>query len=566
MPSLNELSPELRIKLLKGYLATPSKLTKDNLEDILNNFPFLFPQRGDNPNYLALKIMRERKDLVNLSRLVERMGLSLEDAEKLLNRGSVEVMFPVSNGRETFMNRAFLIPDLSVPLSPDGVEDETLEILRELSGKGFFLIFEKGFDVKTRSFMLSVYAGFVWGDKVKNVAFTGVLSPEGKIEAVEHLKGKIDRARAEGVPLIFPSPSMSGIRDLRRFLDDLTVPLFILPGKSEELFLKNFPFPEHYIREVFHLRNPLSYTQPFDESPESFYKFAKWLDSLTEELKGAYERFLKFDIALTSNPLVFSFYAGVCLTKTRIPVRFFAYESQNKTYREAFRLESDKPLHIKGKVEDIFEVNEPKEIESVFIGTKSKNYGNKTLSLVFKEPLIDERKAHLYAYLIATYLRSKLKNCTLITLETSNSFAFALGYFLEDYKCLALTHRGKVVHRIGGEFAGNLYLLNAFSLSMIQSEKAFIEVEKILVREVVKLLETNPWVSYISHESTAKVLSRFLGREVQMRREKLALKPGDRALVFQIEVRPKEGQVFTEEEIDNIIENGLFSFRLIKIL
>lgn len=185
---------------------------------------------------------------------------------------------------------------------------------------------------------------------------------------------------------------------------------------------------------------------------------------------------------------------------------------------------------------------------------------------MFKEPLIDEKNAHLYAYLTAAYLRSKLRNCTRITLETSNSFAFALGYFLEDYKCLALVHREKVVHRIGGEFAGKLYLLNAFSLSMLTSKKAFVEVEKIPVQEATKLLETNPWVSYISHESTAKVLSRFLGKEVQVRREKLILKPGDKALVFQIEVRPKEGQVFTEEEINKIVAKNLFSFRFVKVL
>ncbi len=311
MPSLSNLSQELKVKLLEGYLATPSNLRKENIRDLLENLPFPFPEKGKNPNYLALKVLRARRDLVDPEHVAERLGLSTEGAERLLTGDSVEVMFPVSNGRETFMNRALLIENLSTPFALDGVEKDVLEILKKLSGKGFLLVFEKGFNISTRSFMLAIYAGLVWGSKVRNIAFTGVLSPEGRIEEVEHLKIKMERSRAEGYPLIFPSPSMSDIRSLEKFIEGLKVPIAVLPGHSEELFLSNLPFPPDYIREVFHFKNYLSYTQHFDDSPESFGEFKKWLDSLARELKTAFENFLNFEIVITSNPLVFSFYAGV---------------------------------------------------------------------------------------------------------------------------------------------------------------------------------------------------------------------------------------------------------------
>ncbi len=223
-------------------------------------------------------------------------------------------------------------------------------------------------------------------------------------------------------------------------------------------------------------------------------------------------------------------------------------------------------MRAEKKFQEVFETKEPEEVKNIFIGTKSKSFDEGTLSIIFKNPLINEQESHFHAYIVARYLRSKVTGCASITLETPNSFAFALGYFLEDYKCLALVHKGRVVHCVGGELKEKLYLLNAFSLSMIPYKRAFVEVEKVTTQEAIDLLKDNPWESYISHEATAKVLSQFLGTEVRMRREKLKLKPGDRALVFQIEVRPKEGQVFSEEEIKQIITKELFSFRLVRLL
>ncbi len=556
----------MRLKLLTGYLKTPSNLREEEVRELTENLPFPFPDRGVNPNYLAIKILRARKDLVNPDILSKRLGISEEDAKRILTEEAVEVAFPVSNGKETFLNRALILPGISSPISTDGVEEELLHILGKLTGKGFLLVFEKGFEVRTRSFMLSAYAGIVWGKRVESLSFTGVLSPEGTIEEVSHLEEKIGLTRREGIPLLFPSPHMRDVEKLKTFIEELRIPVAILPGRSPEPFLRRFPFPEDYLREVFNIESPLAYTLPFEDSPESFDEYARWVSSLSEELKSVFDLHISFEIALTSNPLVFSFYAGTRLTKTRIPIRFFAYDGNNNEYWEAYRLGSDKPLQNEGKLEGFLDVREPEEVRNVFIGTKSNSYGEDTLSLVFKESYLDERKAPLYASLISGYLRGKLTECIRLTIEIPNSLAFALGYFMEDYKCLALVHQGRVVHRIGGHPKGNLYLLNAFSLSMVPHRRSYLEVETLSTEEALSIVRRCPWRSYVSHESTAKVLSELLGTEVRMRRERLSLNPGDTALIFQLEVRPREGQVFTEKELEEIVENELFSFRLVKVL
>jgi hypothetical protein len=43
------------------------------------------------------------------------------------------------------------------------------------------------------------------------------------------------------------------------------------------------------------------------------------------------------------------------------------------------------------------------------------------------------------------------------------------------------------------------------------------------------------------------------------------LEDGDTLVVFQIGVRPKEGQVFSEEELEEIVKNELYRFWLLKV-
>jgi len=100
---------------------------------------------------------------------------------------------------------------------------------------------------------------------------------------------------------------------------------------------------------------------------------------------------------------------------------------------------------------------------------------------------------------------------------------------------------------------------------MLEKGNAIIDVKEIGWEEAISLLKSDEVISYISHGSTAQVLGAMLGREIEVRREPLKLKEGDRAVVFQIRKRPREGQVFTEDELREIVESGLYDFYLIEI-
>jgi len=79
---------------------------------------------------------------------------------------------------------------------------------------------------------------------------------------------------------------------------------------------------------------------------------------------------------------------------------------------------------------------------------------------------------------------------------------------------------------------------------MIESSRAILEIEELPPFQALAELKERDFVSFVSHSSTAEVLSRMLGRKVKVNRKPLKLKEGDVAFVFQLRVRPAEGQVF----------------------
>lgn len=58
--------------------------------------------------------------------------------------------------------------------------------------------------------------------------------------------------------------------------------------------------------------------------------------------------------------------------------------------------------------------------------------------------------------------------------------------------------------------------------------------------------------SVIGHESTAAFLSELLGVPVLKMRDEFRQRPGERAVVFQLNERPPEGRILDREEIERI--------------
>ncbi len=92
-----------------------------------------------------------------------------------------------------------------------------------------------------------------------------------------------------------------------------------------------------------------------------------------------------------------------------------------------------------------------------------------------------------------------------------------------------------------------IYLANAFSLSMLQSDSV-ISVRKINIDQAKQAL-SNGFLSAVGHEGTAQLLSKLLGVNVAVNRVAIKLLPADVLIVFQLQTRLTEGAVLTEEQL-----------------
>ncbi len=550
-------------KLLESYLRHSSRLEPAELEELLHSFPFREHREGLNPNLLALKVFRKRRDLVSAEDLARRLGVSRKTAEEILRREPIETLFPVSDGERSRLVKTFLIPLNAGSSFSLEVEGETLRILERLTGKRFFLSFDRLFDPRTQSFMLSVYAGLRYGSRVRALAFTGRLSPEGSVEGVRFLEEKLTVCAEEGIPLLFPSEDLRSLEDLHRFVESLVIPVGFLPGVDPHPFRDAFDFSEEYLRRVFHIEEPLVWSEEFPESAEAFSRLNRWIEGLSLRLKNLREKHIDFRVGFSSRIVAASFLAGVRLSKARLPVIFLRHE--DSSYRELYLIETDR---VEPEApEELIDVKVRGKVREIRIHTKGDPLPEEGVMSI-RTPAGEALDARVLetAASINRRIRPLRLGCVDLHLETSNALSFALGYLLEDYQCFRIFHRGKLVYVLRPSDGERIpYLLNAFSLNMIESSRAFLEIEELPIPEALEELRGKGFVSFVSHGSTAEVLSRMLGREVRVSREPLRLRQGDVVLVFQLRVRPREGQVFTEEEIRRIVEENRFTFFRVRV-
>ncbi|NPA40765.1 MAG: DUF1874 domain-containing protein [Aquificae bacterium] len=555
---------------LQSLIRRSSHLREEDLKEVLEFFPFSVKEGEENPNFYAVKLFREVKEKVDKNTLSRKLSVDLQTVESLLSAQSFEVYFPVAKRGKAFLAKALVIPlGGETSLILEGVSQKTVKALENLTNKRFFLTFSRGFDFKTDSFMLAVFSALSFGKKAENFAFTGVLSEEGHIEEVQHVREKLETARKERVPLVFPSECMNRIEKLREFMENLTIPVAILPsgrgGLSTEIFEREFSFQKEYLEEVFHIDEGLFYTEPFENTLKSFENFAGWIEKLSHRLASLKGK-VDFKVALTSKVLMMSFLAGVRFSKARLKVDF--YELRNREgYSKVLSLEDDLPCGGEKRLIESFKPGG--EVKEVFISTSERPI--KEGRLLVRIPSGEKLNRNLLetACQVNDLLRGENFGCVHLKIEAPNSFAFALGYMLEDYKCFILNHfsAGEYVpvYRIGGEGRGKIYLLNAFSINMLEKMPAHVEFDEVSLDEVLQLIREEGFRSYISHLSTAQVLSELLKEQVEQNRVNIKLPHGAKAVVFQLKVRPPEGGVFGVEDLKDIIERGLFSFYKVRV-
>jgi hypothetical protein len=117
----------------------------------------------------------------------------------------------------------------------------------------------------------------------------------------------------------------------------------------------------------------------------------------------------------------------------------------------------------------------------------------------------------------------------------------------------------------GGSGMAQVFLGNAFSLSMLPPEGATVKASPLTVEEAKALL-AGGYISAVGHESTAAIISLLVGVEVPTNRIAIRLSRGDRLIVFQIGIRLAEGQVLSQEEVANLVKEGKATFWLVEVL
>jgi hypothetical protein len=419
---------------------------------------------------------------------------------------------------------------------------------------------------------MALYATLKFNKSFTNIAFTGILTEKKTFETVEHLEEKLKIAHSMGFPLVYPEREvLANTRNLEEFLNDLKVPLSILLAEDRvKEFEANFRFKENYLKKVFNLQSPLHYKVKngiLEENKSSFEKIENWLSTVTQEIKEKiFSKIKEAKVATAHSLIAPAFICGLKLSKAGLPVIFYGYDRSKRDYKSVYAISDDKfikPI----KPSEYFEIHKPKEVEEIYILTKSSfQPAEKILLLKAKNSkLPEDERIKGIAQGIASYLRTlpKDKNYK-FKMEIPTTLAFALGYYLEDYLNLSIYHKNLVAFRIGKK--GNVYLTNTFSISMLPVRELQINLKPLSVEEAKEILRAGNFISYISHQSTAQVLSELMGVKVNFNRANLHLNTGDTLIVFQIYKRPHTGQTFSPEEIKDILEKEEFTFWKVEII
>ncbi len=96
----------------------------------------------------------------------------------------------------------------------------------------------------------------------------------------------------------------------------------------------------------------------------------------------------------------------------------------------------------------------------------------------------------------------------------------------------------------------------------VATTNGLYRVSDLTVDEAKEILCENGYVSAIGHESTAKIISELMEMDIPMNRINFAQMVGQKAVVFKLNRRPKEGTVLSRDQVEEV---G-YSFKLMERL
>ncbi len=112
-----------------------------------------------------------------------------------------------------------------------------------------------------------------------------------------------------------------------------------------------------------------------------------------------------------------------------------------------------------------------------------------------------------------------------------------------------------------------IILCNAFSLNMLSPRNvSVVEIVPITPELAKSILIKNDFESAIGHQSTANLLSQLFNIYIEANRKMVKLEKDTVLIVVQLSIRLAEGQILSEEELRNLLEQGKIKFFLVRLL
>lgn len=96
----------------------------------------------------------------------------------------------------------------------------------------------------------------------------------------------------------------------------------------------------------------------------------------------------------------------------------------------------------------------------------------------------------------------------------------------------------------------------------VATTNGLYRVSDLSVDDAKRILDKHGYISAIGHESTAKIISELMELDIPMNRINFAQEVGQKAVVFKLNRRPKEGSILSREQVEKV---G-YSFKLMERL
>jgi len=214
-------------------------LLDEHIEELLMRWNLFSPK----VQFALINYIRERlKDSFSPRLLVKHLKIkSIEDAEQIVKgKGKIFEIIVVDKDRANFA-QGLVIPETSKIITNLPELKNSLTIVKKLLNKNFAVFFDTY--ISGKSFMLPLAVALGIERIPEDLRFTGALNAMGDILEVDHLKEKIEFAKAHGLRLITPL-QVKRFNTIKAYLekDEWDIPFYITSAGYEEFsnFLKAF--------------------------------------------------------------------------------------------------------------------------------------------------------------------------------------------------------------------------------------------------------------------------------------------------------------------------------------